>query len=660
MNNSNISIDKHYLSTTNTHTQDMSTALLNLLFAQVIYKQLVDAESDAQQEIKEPSNDSRKKTSPLPASPEFFLKLSRDLKEHPLNSEFNLSPGACQSLYNALFPQNPTRPTGVIMQALLAKLYDSYKKDIVAQIQHDEAQFSLKLKEIEQIEQGKLDIEILEEHEKEKAQNVFRQKAHIQRQNELLQKHESAKRVQPKEHLSETEPIKKQENIVLSGDIQHNKTPLSIDETPTTLGSKLVESSPVLGSESTMITSKVKVDLKDQKYRSTLNDSDTEQKSTLESTALIPTSDKTNNDRPTDVETSNSDNLEYANSTDPRKEAVDDQLDMSEESSEKENDAITDKRVTRSAAKAMQQALVEDDTTTQNDFNVKDDAESEIEDTTVKSQDETNIDSKIKNERRESKRIKMLKEEKDDDLPLKEEPDTEDVIKQEVDENGEGGEGDDENEDGEDGEDAEDGEEDDVDAEENHDGSTPAPSSRTRSSIHRRDDVPKSASKKRKRGSSPPPKISTSVSTNRRFFTLVNPLISNISSNKSASFFANPVNPNDAPNYYDLIYEPTDLRTIKTKVKDGRIQNSAELERELQQMFANAVMYNGWDSDVSIWTREMQHDTETLLALFRGAERTAAANHNSNNVSQSNSADVSDAGDTEEEANLLEIKKRKK
>jgi hypothetical protein len=130
-----------------------------------------------------------------------------------------------------------------------------------------------------------------------------------------------------------------------------------------------------------------------------------------------------------------------------------------------------------------------------------------------------------------------------------------------------------------------------------------------------------SSAKKRKRQYSPP-----RSTPNRRFLTMVNPLLSNISSNKSASFFSNPVNPNDAPNYYDLIYYPTDIRTIKAQVKDGRIRDTAELERQLQRMFANAVMYNGWDSDVSMWTREMQHDTETLLALFRGAERTSAVN----------------------------------
>ncbi|KAK9374616.1 uncharacterized protein V1513DRAFT_445451 [Lipomyces chichibuensis] len=122
--------------------------------------------------------------------------------------------------------------------------------------------------------------------------------------------------------------------------------------------------------------------------------------------------------------------------------------------------------------------------------------------------------------------------------------------------------------------------------------------------------------------SSPAPSAGlTPRPTNRKFQALVAPLLANISSNRSASFFTNPVNENDAPNYHSLVYEPTDLRTIKGMVKEGRIQNSSELEREIMKMFANAVMYNKWDSDIGEWSREMQRETETLIAVFRGAER---------------------------------------
>lgn len=112
---------------------------------------------------------------------------------------------------------------------------------------------------------------------------------------------------------------------------------------------------------------------------------------------------------------------------------------------------------------------------------------------------------------------------------------------------------------------------------------------------------------------------SAAPSANRKFQNVAGNLLSNISSNKSASFFTHPVNPNSAPNYYALIFSPTDIRTIKAQVKDGRISSTSELEREVAKMFANAIMYNPWDSDVNVWAREMQQETDALLTLFRGA-----------------------------------------
>ena len=41
-----------------------------------------------------------------------------------------------------------------------------------------------------------------------------------------------------------------------------------------------------------------------------------------------------------------------------------------------------------------------------------------------------------------------------------------------------------------------------------------------------------------------------------------------------------------------------DLKTIKTRVKDGVITNSLEFQRDIFLMFANAMMYNRPGSDV--------------------------------------------------------------
>lgn len=41
-----------------------------------------------------------------------------------------------------------------------------------------------------------------------------------------------------------------------------------------------------------------------------------------------------------------------------------------------------------------------------------------------------------------------------------------------------------------------------------------------------------------------------------------------------------------------------DLKTIKTRVKDGLISNSMEFQRDVYLMFANAMMYNRPGSEI--------------------------------------------------------------
>lgn len=95
-----------------------------------------------------------------------------------------------------------------------------------------------------------------------------------------------------------------------------------------------------------------------------------------------------------------------------------------------------------------------------------------------------------------------------------------------------------------------------------------------------------------------------------------------ISSHKLAGMFARPLTEREAPGYKDLIYRPQDLKSIRSAIAAGTralaassseiagegasvlvgvnadvvpprgIVNSAQLEKELMRMFANAVMFN--------------------------------------------------------------------
>ncbi|PRT55874.1 Bromodomain-containing protein 1 [Wickerhamiella sorbophila] len=100
----------------------------------------------------------------------------------------------------------------------------------------------------------------------------------------------------------------------------------------------------------------------------------------------------------------------------------------------------------------------------------------------------------------------------------------------------------------------------------------------------------------------------------KRFQGRAFPLLDDFMSWRSSSFFAQPVTESE---YYEVVKAPTDLKTIKAQVKDGTITSGAELEREIQRMFANSVMYNPWNSSMSEWTREMQQEAELRLAMFR-------------------------------------------
>jgi hypothetical protein len=140
------------------------------------------------------------------------------------------------------------------------------------------------------------------------------------------------------------------------------------------------------------------------------------------------------------------------------------------------------------------------------------------------------------------------------------------------------------------------------------------------------------------------------------------PIIENdIMSHKHASLFSNPVRERDAEGYSDMIRRPQDMKSIKAAISAGvravnaaiaeddsipasgprdtsnvllpisedlvppkGIVNSAQLEREIMRMFANAVMFNPGEDDVVQDAREMYESAAVSITNFRSAERTAA------------------------------------
>ncbi|KAL9116563.1 MAG: hypothetical protein Q9187_006912, partial [Circinaria calcarea] len=124
----------------------------------------------------------------------------------------------------------------------------------------------------------------------------------------------------------------------------------------------------------------------------------------------------------------------------------------------------------------------------------------------------------------------------------------------------------------------------------------------------------------------------TQVLASRNFPRTSAPIMNDITAHKLASMFAKPLTERDAPGYKDHIYRPQDLKSIKSAISAGSravvaandqntpaaddigspgkstasflidaskdvmppkgIVNSAQLEKEICRMFANAVMFN--------------------------------------------------------------------
>lgn len=165
----------------------------------------------------------------------------------------------------------------------------------------------------------------------------------------------------------------------------------------------------------------------------------------------------------------------------------------------------------------------------------------------------------------------------------------------------------------------------------------------------------------------------TTVLASRNFSRMSVPIMNDILSHKHASLFSNPVKEKNAEGYRDIIKRPQDLKSIRSAIAAGTravnaltsagagagtgvgardspaggaggaspggvgtavtlertedlvppkgIVNSAQLERELMRMFANAVMFNPGEEGVVRDAREMFESVQGAVSNWRSAER---------------------------------------
>ncbi|KAI0771627.1 hypothetical protein BD413DRAFT_550035 [Trametes elegans] len=106
----------------------------------------------------------------------------------------------------------------------------------------------------------------------------------------------------------------------------------------------------------------------------------------------------------------------------------------------------------------------------------------------------------------------------------------------------------------------------------------------------------------------------------KRFQNVIGMLHSQISQHRYGNIFHNPIKKSEAPDYHDIVKRPMDLKTIKSRVKDGLISNSLEFQRDIYLTFANAMMYNRPGSEIYNMAEEMMFSSEREINTFRQTE----------------------------------------
>lgn len=115
------------------------------------------------------------------------------------------------------------------------------------------------------------------------------------------------------------------------------------------------------------------------------------------------------------------------------------------------------------------------------------------------------------------------------------------------------------------------------------------------------------------------------VMEKRRMEKVLMMLLNEVSNHTHGNLFHAPIKESDAPDYYTLIRHPLDLKTIKARIKEGRITSATQLRRSLMQMFANSLIYNRPGSEIHRMALEMRDAAEDMLDRFEQTQMSAKA-----------------------------------
>ncbi|KAG1452861.1 hypothetical protein G6F56_007711 [Rhizopus delemar] len=105
----------------------------------------------------------------------------------------------------------------------------------------------------------------------------------------------------------------------------------------------------------------------------------------------------------------------------------------------------------------------------------------------------------------------------------------------------------------------------------------------------------------------------------------INLLWREIANHKNGAMFMNPIKESIAPQYYDIVKSPMDLKTIKNRIRDGFINTTTEFERDVILMLTNSLMYNTEGTEVYQMAREMLDDSAEKIRTFKTADEDSSA-----------------------------------
>ncbi|KAJ1915052.1 hypothetical protein H4219_004521 [Mycoemilia scoparia] len=124
---------------------------------------------------------------------------------------------------------------------------------------------------------------------------------------------------------------------------------------------------------------------------------------------------------------------------------------------------------------------------------------------------------------------------------------------------------------------------------------------------------PEKVSDSKKSDGSQSKRISRSEQQLRNWKKNIGMVWQEIAGHRYGSMFLSPIKAADAPNYYEIIKKPMDLKTIKNRIRDEEITTTAEFYLDVMQMFNNALMYNQEDSEVYSMTMEIIPDAQKCI-----------------------------------------------